>query len=251
MKRKIIMGLLTVLTVGTLFVGCGSTPSANNNKNSEVTNEDNQNTTSESETNNNSGTVGDVVDETEVLVRTYTFPSMIDATGYMVKTIEDENVDWSSNETYVKLSTGNVMTFKWESPIDCGAKVNSNGNTVFIKNTNGHLELHAWTMGWTETEYEDVKAMSKEDIVTVATNYTYPENGYYEYDITDTVIRVTFAIDDKENESKGYARYIVDMENKFTYQFAYLETSDFYSDSRAFDVINSIEYANLPATPAE
>lgn len=266
MKRKYIIGWLTILMVGTLLVGCGNTATGDNvssddtSMDENISTEDantNDTTTNESEISGSANdTTGDTentndptTEEKEVIVRTYTFPASSAATGYTVKTIEDENADWSKNETYTVLPNGNIMTFSWESPEDCGSKVYSNESTVFLKNKNEHFTLKAWTIGWTKDDYESIKSMSKEDIVAVNAVTPYVENGYYNMESTDTRLRITFAIDNPETKVKGYACFIIDDKSEIVYQFTYTESYDFYNDARAMDVVNSIEYVELPAEP--
>ena len=256
MKRKIIMGLIATLTITTLLVGCGN---KNDATNSEQTNT-NTNTENESENDEISGSVGDVVgdtetgsednkEEVEVLIKLYEFPAGSSAKGYTKKVIEDENKNWSENETYVALANGEVMTFTWEGPMYVGARVYSGDNTVFLENTTETLKLIAYSNGWHENLFENVKNSTKENIVSGNTTYKYVENGYYEDETTDSTIRITFAIDSPEKKAKGYACYIVDNNKKIVYQFNYVESYDEYNDARALDVVDSITFKELPKEP--
>ena len=196
MKKKIIMGLIATLTITTLLVGCGNKNDATNSENTNTNT--NTNTENESENDDISGSVGDVVGDTEtgsednkeeikVLIKLYEFPAGSSAKGYTKKVIEDENKNWSENETYVALANGQVMTFKWEGPMYVGARVYSTSKTVFLENTTETLKLIAYTDGWKENFFENVKNATKESIVSGNSDYKYVENGYYENETTDNI----------------------------------------------------------------
>ena len=65
-------------------------------------------------------------------------------------------------------------------------------------------------------------------------------DGYYNVEITENTIEVTFEVEN--NDYKGYNYYVIDVENGICYQFAYVENIEVYDETRALNVVNSIEY---------
>ena len=182
-------------------------------------------------------------------VDVYLFPDNIKANGYTIKTIEDISGDWSLNDTYAKMADESVMTFTWKGTKECAKEVFENEGTVFLTDEDESVVLTAWAGEWTANDYEDIKAMSKSNIVANNLTYTYPIGGFYVMEISDTRLRITFEINNAETKERGYACYIIDDTYEIVYQFNYVEVYDTYDDMRALTVINSIEYAELPEEP--
>ena len=257
MKRRFYALMLVVAMLAMTLVGCGSDTTDTTN----TTNEPNIETNTEVDE-----PVEDVVTDVpteepietpsvdepteDVVVEdgedypfsyesTWVFPEGM--TGETTKFVFANDETWSLNYTHYVNNDGNEMNFLWEGPVALGKQATLNGKTLFLWGENNNYELSAWTSGYTSEDYAQCIDLPKETWISYADDVVpYEENGYYNVEITDTTIEVTFKV--LGNGYEGYNYYIIDTTNEICYQFAYLENIEIYDDTRAMNVINSISY---------
>lgn len=258
MKKKLVVVLAATMLATTLF-GCGKDTSATTTNETTVSSSTESVEDTNASTSNDSGTLGDALgientESTETTTSTnvtwagnkyingysWKFPDNEYGTiGYTDKYIIDENT--SDCITHVESPKG-TMDFVWSGSIDLGVRAGGTNNGVSLWDTNEDYILAAWYGGEVDNEKFD-KDLSFDQATWVSFNKTFPyiENGYYDTSINDTRIEVTFEI--ANDEYKGYAYYIVDKELGVCYQFNYAEKISIYDDTRAKNVIDSIDFA--------
>ena len=169
----------------------------------------------------------------------WTFPEGMD--GFTDKYVFNGNESWSLNFTHYVNNDGKEMNFLWEGPTALGERATSNGKALFLFGENNNYHLCVWNGNYGEGDYENCINLSKETWTSFApVDIPYVENGYYDVEVTDTTIEVTFKVLGIGYE--GYNYYVLDTINEIGYQFAYLENIEIYDDTRAMNVINSISY---------
>lgn len=163
--------------------------------------------------------------------------------GFTKKYLNEDYPEWSLNKTHYVDINGNEMNFEWAGPAMLGENAGTGGKTLFLRSNGDDFELRAWNSGYSDGDYERCVNLPKETLISFAgKNIPYEENGYYNVEITDNSIIVTFKV--SGNGYEGYNYYVLDGNNKVNYQFAYFEKSEIYDDARAMSVINSIKYWN-------
>ena len=226
MKKRITSLMLVVAMVAMTLVGCGSdttdtTNTTNNDTNVETT--DTTNTTNEPNIETNTEVdepVGDVatdvpteepietpsVDEPteDVVVEdgeddpfiddyTLVFPEGM--TGETEKFVFANDETWSLNYTHYEDNNSNEMNFVWESPVTLGEQAVSDGRNLVLLEQNRNYQFRAVTFGYSENDYEQCIDLPKETWISYAdVSIPYEENGYYNVEITDTTIEVTFKV---------------------------------------------------------
>ena len=256
MKKRITSLILVVAMVAMTLVGCGSDTTDTTN----TTNEPNIETNTEVDE-----PVEDVVTDVpteepietpsvdepteDVVVEdgedypfsyesTWVFPEGM--TGETTKFVFANDETWSLNYTHYEDNNGNEMNFVWESPVTLGEQAVSDGRNLVLLEQNRNYQFRAVTFGYSENDAQCID-LPKETWISYADDVVpYVENSFYNVEITDTTIEVTFKV--LGNGYEGYNYYIIDTTNEICYQFAYLENIEIYDDTRAMNVINSISY---------
>ena len=110
-------------------------------------------------------------------------------------------------------------------------------------NENSDMVLHFYGTPSTKEEIDEMLAMDKSTIVSFANpERPYPENGYYNRELTDDCATWKFAI---ENDSrKGYSLYKLRLSDGACYQFEYTESKTIYDENRVNDLLDSIQFEN-------
>lgn len=259
--KKIIALLLTLVLCASTFVGCGC--NTTNDNTTDTTKNEIESTTDdkENDTTSDSGNVGDItgeedtseddtsVDDTDkkVTIDIWTFPNRNGFTEKIVATKLDENADenWSYNKTYFLDKNDNTMIFKWDGPTTLGTQAWTSGEKIIMSNSTGEYALCAFTTGEeTPEDFERNKSLDKATVITcVPGDISYIENGYYNANIEDTIMKYIFAIEGpvKGQDAKGYALLYANKDTGVSYQFYYLERLSNYDDARAWKVIESLE----------
>lgn len=256
MKKKLVVVLAATMLATTLF-GCGKDTSAT------TTNETTDSSSTESvedtnaSTSNDSGTLGDAlgIEDTESTETTstnvswagneyidsysWTFPdNEYGITGYTDKFVIDENT--SDCITHVESPEG-TMDFVWSGPIELGEKAGPETNGVWLNSSNNEISLEACYVGDVDNEtFAKYLDFSKEQWLALNVSYPYVENGYYDISNSDTCIKAIFELED--DVYKGYIYYVVNKELGVCYQYCYLEKVSIYDDTRAKNVIDSIDF---------
>ena len=256
MRKKIVSILLSVTIILSLSA-CGNKevePTPTNEPTSEVVEEVEPTSTSEPieevesiPTPEVEETVVESMEELEEVVEsetptfeyafTWTFPDSMN--GYTQKFLNEDYSEWSISKTHYVATNGNEMNFTWEGPASLGESAGAGEKVLTLIGVN--CELRAWTYGYVDGDYESCLEMDKETWTGFAPDdVPYVVGGYYNVETTEDVIKVVFAV---ENDNyKGYNCYITDSTNAICYQFAYHEDIETYDDTRAMNVVNSIEY---------
>ena len=162
----------------------------------------------------------------------WAFPEGLE--GFTDKFVLASDETMSFNCTHYVDPNGNEINFSWVGPTALGEKagLGSNGPTIILKNSTGELSPET---------YDEIKSYDKETIISFAANDSpYIPDGYYNANIGDTYMSFTFAV--ASDTHKGYNHYIMDREKGLCYQFVYLESIEIYDDTRAMNVINSLEF---------
>lgn len=244
MKKNIVLLLTLALVAGT-FVGCGCNTTNEKTTNTTANESSSNEVSTEDTTTSDSGNVGDITGEEstedtskEVKVGTYTFPTGDGYTEKILATEYDPNADanWSYNKTYFLDCNGNVLTFKWEGPATLSQTAWTSDEAIIMSNMAGEA---------TPEEFEELKTLNKDFVITcVPGDVSYIENGYYNVNIGDDVIILSFAIEGPVNNinniGKGYAWLYVNKITGASYQFYYLEKLSNYDDARAWKVVESL-----------
>lgn len=172
----------------------------------------------------------------------WVFPEGLD--GFTDKFVLASDETMSFNCTHYVDPNGNEMNFTWVGPTVLGesAGLGSNGTTIILGNSSDEYALRAFTTGEISPEsYDNIASYDKETILSVAPpDAPYPTNGYYEANPGDTYSSFTFEVVGETH--RGYYHIIADKEKGLCYQFVYLESIEIYDDSRAMDVINSLDF---------
>lgn len=174
----------------------------------------------------------------------WAFPEGLD--GFTDKFVIASDETMSFNCTHYVDINGNEMNFSWVGPTALGEKASTYKNTLTLYDSAGEYALRAFTTGELSPEtYDELKSYVKETIISFAAPETpYIPDGYYNANIGDNYMSYTYAIagDISGNAYKGYEHYICDRENGLCYQFSYLENVNIYDDTRAMNVIDSIDF---------
>lgn len=257
MKKKLVVVLAATMLATTLF-GCGKdTSETTTNETTDVSDTESVEDTNAS-TSSDSGTLGDAlgIEDTESTETTSTnvtwagnkyingyswkFPdNEYGTTGLTCKYVIDENT--SDCITHVESPKG-TMDFVWSGPVDLGTRAGGTNNGVSLWDTNGDYILDAWYGGEIDDEKFD-KDLAFDQATWVSFNKTFPyvDNGYYDIVTSDSSIEVTFEV--ANDTHKGYAYYVVNKNLSVCYQYCYVEKISIYDDTRAKNVIDSIDFA--------
>ena len=159
-------------------------------------------------------------------------------TGYTDKFVIDENT--SDCITHVETSDG-TMDFVWSGPVDLGIRAGGTKHGVYLYDSNLNYTLKVWTYGnINDEEFDEMLALDKDTLISY-NSIPYVEDGYFNISASDTLFEATFEI--ANDEDKGYAYYVADKELGTCYQFNYVEKISIYDDTRAKNVIDSIDFA--------
>lgn len=253
MKRRFYALMLVVAMLAMTLVGCGSdtTDTTNTTNDTEVNTEVEEEVVEPTEEPTTTPEVEEEVveptEEPEVVESetpefsyelTLAFPDGME--GFTRKFLNEDIEEWSVNKTHYVAKDGTEMNFTWEGPASLGEMASAGEKTLSLYGVD--YELQAWTYGLVdETRFAEDLEYSKETWTSFAYSETpYVENGYYDIQTTDTTIEVIFEV--ANDTQKGYNYYIVDINRETCYQFAYLESIEIYDDTRAMNVINSIDF---------
>jgi len=172
----------------------------------------------------------------------WAFPEGLE--GFTDKFVLASDETMSFNCTHYVDPNGNEINFSWVGPTVLGenAGLGENGTTLILENSSGEYALRAFTTGEISPEtYDEIASYDKETIISVAPpDAPYPTNGYYEANSGDTYSSFTFEL--VGDKIRGYYHIIADKEKGLCYQFGYFEDIKIYDDSRAMNVINSLEF---------
>ncbi len=262
MKKKFI-ALLTITTLSlSLLVGCGQ--QATTNTNEDTSTEENTEVNTEVE---ESGE--DVVVEmpTEEPIATpeveepvvepttedefdgfysdsyqWAFPESIGVEGFTDKYVLASDETMSFNCTHYVAKDGTEMNFSWVGPTELGEKADAGNTTLFLYGNDSAYELRAWNGGELKLEeLEECLALEKDVWTSLSgSDITYPEDGYYNIERINNIVYVTYAV--KTDTMNGYSYFICNGDVENYYMFTYLERNEIYDDTRAMNVINSLEY---------
>lgn len=105
-------------------------------------------------------------------------------------------------------------------------------------------EIRAWHRG--PMRMEDIEPCLTADS-TAWTNSTsaycsLPENGYYNVEQVGNAVIITYELIDNNSGKTGYARFLADADVGEVYCFMYLEAPEIFDDTRAMNVINSLDF---------
>ena len=260
MKRRFYALMLVVAMLAMTLVGCGSDTTDTTNTTNDATvntevEESGDDVVTEMPTEEPTTTPEveePVVEPTEepetpqyAYSHTWVFPDGLE--GFTKKFLNENYPEWSVNETHYVDINGNEMNFEWEGPAGLGEKANTNKKTLSLYDSAGEYVLRTFTTGELSPEtYDEIKSYDKETIISFAAASTpYVPNGYYNANIGDTYMSFTYAVAGDIPEGgtyMGYEHYIMDRDKGLCYQFSYLENTDIYDDTRAMNVINSLDF---------
>jgi len=266
MKRRIFAFMLVVAMLAMTLVGCGSDTTDTTNTTNDVTvntetEESGEDVVVEStedpvvESTTEPEVEDPVVEPTEEPTTEeefysdsyqWTFPEGMD--GFTDKFVLASDETMSFNCTHYVDTNGNEMNFSWVGPTELGEKADAGETTLFLYG-NDSFELRAWNGGELKLEeLEECLALEKNVWTSLSgSNVTYPENGYYNIERIDNIVYVKYAV--KTDTMNGYSCFLCNGDVGNYYMFTYLERNEIYNDTRAMNVINSIEY--WPYNPGE
>ena len=244
MKKRILSLTLAAMMIAATLVGCGSkeepvTP----NTNTEVTTETPTPDTTTPEVDVPETEVGTTTPE-DVFSTSYALDFPSGMTGFTDKFVFASDETWSLNDTHYVDANGNEMNFEWEGPTVLGEMATVTDNALAL--TGGNYMLFAWTYGYADGDFELCSNIDKDTWTTYTlADVPYVENGYYNRNLSDNTLVVIYEVGN--NEYKGFASCITDLNDEICYQFTYLEKIDNYNEERAMNVIESIKYWDYEA----